>query len=73
MSDLAEFKYYLTAEIKHQGHIPSRWYWAPWAGTPGHEATCQICDGVMQIWWEREEALWVADGDLVLLQCNELR
>jgi hypothetical protein len=40
--------------------------------TPAHEATCKDCDQKLHILWDAESMMWVADGDLIVLGCENL-
>jgi hypothetical protein len=65
MSEFSEFRDYVLNDVKAKGHIIGPLYWAPYRWTPCHETRCKICDGKIQIYWDIEELMWLADGDLL--------
>jgi hypothetical protein len=73
MSDLPEFKRYVTHKAEERRHQLGPWHWAPFGdGTPAHEAICEDCGGKAHIVWDCEVLMWLADGDLIVMDCVEV-
>ena len=71
MSDLSEFKRYVTDIDEGKGHQLGHWRWTgAIEGSPAHEVECEICNGRLHLWWDRDERNWFADGDLVVCDCD---
>jgi hypothetical protein len=72
MSNLSEFKEYIADIAEGKGHQLGHWHWAGVIeGSPTHEVRCEVCKGLLHLFWDQSECMWQADGDLVVLDCDD--
>lgn len=70
MSEFSDFKAYVASHARTKGHGPGPWHWAPFDNTPAHESIGEDCGGRLHLFWDREEMMWLADGDLIDCNCS---
>lgn len=52
------------------GHVPRQLERAG-KTEPAFRSQCGRCGCVVEVWWDEDAAMWLAEGDLLALKCGE--